>query len=107
MDPNGELAFLVPLAIVAIKGALAGAAMDAGIELASQLIENGGDIDCVDWGGVGTSAVGGASSGAVGGVFGKAFTAAKRQMVARLEPGAKPGWSRMAAKDGPLAKRLE
>ncbi len=77
VDPNGELAFLVPLAIVAIKGALAGAAMDAGIELASQLIEHGGDIDCLDWGGVGTSAMGGLGSGAVGGVFGKAFTAAK------------------------------
>jgi RHS repeat-associated protein len=77
VDPNGELAFLVPLAIIAIKGALAGAAMDASIELASQLIENGGDTDCLDWGDVGTSAVGGASSGAVGGVFGKAFTAAK------------------------------
>ncbi len=67
MDPNGELAFLVPLAIVAIKGALAGAAMDAGMELATQLIENGGDIDCLDWDDVGTSAVGGLGSGAVGG----------------------------------------
>jgi RHS repeat-associated protein len=78
VDPNGELAFLVPLAIVAIKGALASAAMDAGMELASQLIENGGEIDCVDWDDVGTSAVNGAGSGAIGGVFGKAFTAAKR-----------------------------
>jgi hypothetical protein len=51
--------------------------MDAGMELASQLIENGGDIDCLDWGGVGTSAVGGLGSGAVGGVFGKAFTTLK------------------------------
>ena len=77
VDPNGELAFLVPLAIIAIKGALASAAMDAGMELASQLIENGGDIDCLDWDGVGTSAVGGLGSGAVGGVFGKAFTTLK------------------------------
>jgi hypothetical protein len=29
------------------------------------------------------------------------------RVVARLEPGAKPGWSSMAAKDGPLAKKLE
>jgi RHS repeat-associated protein len=78
VDPNGEFAFLVPLAIVAIKGALASAALDAGMELASELIENGGDIDCVDWDDVGTSAVNGAGSGAIGGVFGKAFTAAKR-----------------------------
>ena len=77
VDPNGEFAFLVPLAIVAIKGALASAAMDAGMELASQLLENGGEIDCLDWGDVGTSAVDGLGSGAVGGVFGKAFTAAK------------------------------
>jgi HNH endonuclease len=50
VDPNGELAFLVPLAILALKGALIGAATDAGIELASQLIDNGGNIDCLDWG---------------------------------------------------------
>jgi RHS repeat-associated protein len=64
VDPNGELAFLVPLAILALKGALVGAATDAGIELASQLIDNGGDIDCLDWGGVLSSGVnGGISSG--------------------------------------------
>ena len=47
------------------------------MELASQLIENGGDIDCLDWGDVGTSAVGGLGSGAVGGVFGKALSSLK------------------------------
>ncbi|HWN66804.1 MAG TPA: RHS repeat-associated core domain-containing protein [Haliangium sp.] len=78
VDPDGELAFLVPLAVLALKGALVGAATDAGIELASQLIDNGGDIDCLDWGGVMSSGAGGAVSGAVGGVLGKALTAAKR-----------------------------
>jgi uncharacterized protein RhaS with RHS repeats len=77
VDPNGELAFLIPLAVLALKGALVGAATDAGIELASQLIENGGDIDCLDWADVMSSGVDGLGSGAVGGVFGKAFTAAK------------------------------
>ena len=92
VDPNGELAFLVPLAIIAIKGALAGAAMEAGMELASQLIENGGDSDCLDWDDVGTSAVGGASSGAVGGVFGKAFTAVKGlRKAAKAGSAAGPG----------------
>jgi RHS repeat-associated protein len=77
IDPNGELAFLVPLAFALLEGALVGAATDAGIELATQLIENGGDIDCLDWGDVTASGVGGAMSGAVGGVLGKAITAAK------------------------------
>jgi hypothetical protein len=27
-------------------------------------------------------------------------------LVARLKPGSKPGWSKMAIKDGPLARRL-
>lgn len=78
VDPNGELAFLVPLAIVAIKGALAGAAMDAGMELASQLIENGGDVDCLDWGDVGASAVGGGMSGGLTGPLGKALSSLKK-----------------------------
>jgi uncharacterized protein RhaS with RHS repeats len=85
VDPNGELAFLVPLAILALKGALIGAATDAGIELASQLIDNGGDIDCLDWGDVGASGIDGLASGAIGGVFGKAFTAAKTPAVPREE----------------------
>jgi RHS repeat-associated protein len=59
VDPNGELAFLVLLAIFVVKGALAGAATDAGMELASQLIDNGGNINCVDWGGVASSGVNG------------------------------------------------
>jgi RHS repeat-associated protein len=77
IDPNGELAFLVPLAVLALKGALVGAATDAGIELASQLIENGGDIDCVNWGRVMSSGVDGMGSGVFGAGLGKAFTAAK------------------------------
>jgi RHS repeat-associated protein len=78
VDPDGELAFLVPLAILALKGALAGAAMDAGIELASQLIDNGGNIDCVDWGGIVSSGVNGGISGGLTGPVGKALTAAKK-----------------------------
>ena len=74
IDPNGELAFLAPVAFALLKGALASAATDAGIELASQLIDNGGNID---WGGVGTSAVDGAMSGMLGGGLGKAAKAAK------------------------------
>lgn len=29
------------------------------------------------------------------------------EVLARLVPGAKPGWSRLARKDGPLAKKLD
>src|SRR5690606_2502105 len=75
---NGELAFLVPLAIFVVKGAIAGAAMDAGMELASQLIDNGGNIDCLDWGDVASSGINGGISGGLTGPLGKAFTAAKR-----------------------------
>jgi RHS repeat-associated protein len=71
VDPNGELAFLVPLAFALLEGAIAGAAMDASLELATQLIDNGGDIDCLDWGGVLSSGADGAVSGAIGGVLGK------------------------------------
>jgi RHS repeat-associated protein len=77
VDPNGELAFLVPFAILVIKGAIAGAATDAGIELATQLIENGGDIGCVDWGDVRSSGVDGLGSGALTGPLGRAFTGIK------------------------------
>jgi RHS repeat-associated protein len=98
VDPNGELAFLIPLAVLALKGALVGAATDAGIELANQLIDNGGDIDCVDWGGVVSSGVNGGISGGLTGPLGKAFTAAKKfRQAAR---GAKPS----TLKPGPYAK---
>jgi RHS repeat-associated protein len=77
VDPDGELAFLIPLAIVALKGALVGAATDAGMELASQLIENGGNIDCLDWGNVMSSGVNGGISGGLTGPLGKALTGVK------------------------------
>jgi RHS repeat-associated protein len=114
VDPNGELAFLVPLAIAALKGALASAAMDASIELATQLIENGGDIDCLDWGGVISSGADGAVSGAIGGVLGKAFTAAKGlRQAAKGAGGTRPKPRRSTlqqnwddAAEGPTGGRL-
>jgi RHS repeat-associated protein len=77
VDPNGELAFLVPLAVLALKGALIGAATDAGLELASQLIDNGGNIDCLDWGDALSSGIQGGISGGLTGPLGKALTAVK------------------------------
>jgi RHS repeat-associated protein len=77
VDPNGELAFLIPLAIMVVKGAIAGAATDAGIELATQLIENGGDIDCLDWGDIGASGLDGAMSGGLTGPLGRAINGVK------------------------------
>jgi RHS repeat-associated protein len=79
VDPNGELAFLVPLAIAALKGAIAGAAISGSIALASELIQSGGSIDCIDWGGVGNSMSDGALWGAAGGALfqslGRAYSA--------------------------------
>jgi RHS repeat-associated protein len=81
VDPNGELAFLVPLIIAIGKGALAGAAIGGGMALGVELIENGGDIGCVDWGGVGGGVVeGGILGGATGGLLhglGRAYSALK------------------------------
>ena len=45
---------------------LVGAAISAGIDIATQLICNGGDLGSVDWGSVGISAVSGAISSAFG-----------------------------------------
>ena len=81
IDPNGELAFLAPLVIAAVKGALAGAAIGGGMALGSELIEVGGDIDCVDWGNVSAGAADGGLWGAAGGALlqgaGRAYTAAR------------------------------
>jgi RHS repeat-associated protein len=77
VDPDGEFAFLIPLAWAVLEGALIGAATDAGLELASQLIDNGGNIDCLDWGDIGASGLSGGISGGLTGPLGKAFTAAK------------------------------
>jgi Cytidine and deoxycytidylate deaminase zinc-binding region len=60
-----------------VAGALAGAAMEAGMELASQLIDNGGNIDCLDWGDVTSSGIDGAISGGLTGPLGKAVTGLK------------------------------
>jgi hypothetical protein len=60
-----------------LQATLAGAAMDAGMELASQLIDNGGNIDCLDWADIGASGVNGGMSGGLTGPLGKAFTAVK------------------------------
>lgn len=66
VDPNGELAFLAPVLYVVFKGALVGAGIGGGIVLGVELIDKGGDIDCVDWGNVGAGAKDGAIWGAVG-----------------------------------------
>ena len=68
-DPDGEFAILVLMA----AGAVAGGAVDLGL----QLIQNGGILDCVDWGSVGTSAAigglgaipGAGAAGAAAGAF--------------------------------------
>jgi RHS repeat-associated protein len=101
IDPDGELAFLVPLAVLALKGALAGAAMDAGMKLASQLIDNGGNIDCLDWGDALSSGIDGAMSGGLTGPLGKAFTAAKTFRSATR------GGSKVGSAGGPgIGKRI-
>ncbi len=69
VDPNGEIAFLAPLVFAAFKGALAGAAIGGGMDLAAQLIESGGNVDCIDWGGATGGAVEGAMWGAAGGAL--------------------------------------
>lgn len=55
-DPEGK--FLVGLA-----GAGIGAIIGAGTNLAAQLIQNQGNLDCVNWGNVGWSAVTGGAAG--------------------------------------------
>jgi hypothetical protein len=75
-----------------------GAATDAGIELASQLIDNGGNIDCLDWGGVMSSGVGGLGPGALGGALGKAFTTAKS--LRKAAKGGTTGWEAVPASPG-------
>lgn len=56
VDPSGQYAWFA--------GALAGAAIGGGADLALQLALNGGSFDCVDWGQVGVSAAMGALGGA-------------------------------------------
>ncbi|GAB2190513.1 hypothetical protein MAH1_21210 [Sessilibacter sp. MAH1] len=72
-DPDGELAwFLVPI----VGGFISGV-----IDLAAQLLENGGDWDCISWGNVaGTAAIGAvlSSTGPGGVLFGRSANAAGR-----------------------------
>ncbi len=70
IDPKGELAFFAPLLWGVFVQAAGGAAMDAAIDLGSQLLDSGGDIGCVNWGSVGGSALTGAAQGAAGGALG-------------------------------------
>ena len=58
IDPTGEVAWLV----VPLVGAAGGAAIDLGL----QLLESGGDLDCVDWGSIALSAGIGAVAASLG-----------------------------------------
>lgn len=66
IDPEGELAFLIPI----LAGAAGGAAIDIGL----QLLLNGGNFSCIDWGQVALSA----GLGALGGGALKAYSAGWR-----------------------------
>ena len=66
-DPEGEVAPWVAAAFI-------GGAVGGGLDLAEQLLSNGGDFGCVDWGDVGTSALAGAATslfGPTGGLLGR------------------------------------
>ncbi|MFZ2990701.1 RHS repeat-associated core domain-containing protein [Ideonella sp.] len=65
-DPDGRLAFLVPMAFGGVIG--------GGINLGAQLIRSGGDLSRVSWGQVGVAAVGGALAGGAGVVASTATT---------------------------------
>ncbi|MBI1748532.1 MAG: RHS repeat protein, partial [Acidobacteria bacterium] len=62
VDPNGEFGQII-----------AGAAIGAGVDLAWQLITNGGRFDCVDWGRVAMAGAFGAVGGVATKVIGKVF----------------------------------
>jgi RHS repeat-associated protein len=67
VDPEGEIAPWVAAALV-------GAVVGGGLDLAEQLLSNGGNFECVDWGDVGTSALAGAATsflGPTGGLLGR------------------------------------
>ncbi|WP_261729556.1 RHS repeat domain-containing protein, partial [Neisseria sicca] len=65
IDPSGNIAF-IPILIAMGVGALSGAAIDAGIQVASNLI-NGKKWNDIDYGSVATSAAIGAILGPIGG----------------------------------------
>ncbi len=83
IDPNGELAFFAPLLWGVFVQAAGGAAMDAAVELGSQLLDSDGDIGCVNWGSVGGSALTGAAQGAAGGAIGNLAKVARAARAAR------------------------
>jgi RHS repeat-associated protein len=58
LDPSGNISFLATLAI--------GALIDGGIDLALQMMENGGRFSCIDWGRVGKEIAAGAALNAAG-----------------------------------------
>jgi RHS repeat-associated protein len=57
IDPTGEFGWLIPMGI--------GAAIGGGIDVGTQLYDNGGDLKCVDWGAASKSAAIGAALGGV------------------------------------------
>ena len=98
-DPTGEC----PWCIAAGIGALTG----AGVDLALQLLQNGGDLDCVDWKSVGTAALSGAALsglGPTGFVFGRGGSRAAQYGYSKsaglLNSGStRFGWGYRAADD--------
>jgi RHS repeat-associated protein len=59
-DSSGRFAILTAVAVVVIGGVVSGA-----VDITSQLIQNGGDLNKVDWRSVGASAAGGTAATAV------------------------------------------
>lgn len=68
-DPYGDC----PMCAAALIGGLIGGGLDLGL----QLIQNGGNLSCVNWGSVGVSALAGAAGGALGGAGSLARVAGK------------------------------
>jgi RHS repeat-associated protein len=80
VDPSGHYGWFA--------GALAGAAIGGGLDLAVQLAMNGGSFDCVDWGQVGVSAAMGALGvGKLAGAGGEATIQVSRWGRPGLQPG--------------------
>jgi RHS repeat-associated protein len=98
VDPDGRLAFLVPILIAAGEGFIAGFTID----LLLQLVENGGNLACLDWGRAGRAGLWGA-------LFGGAFRALSTlRLLATAAPRITSGSQvtedviRAAMKDAPL-----
>lgn len=71
VDPSGNWAFLIPMAI----GALEGGAIDLGLQLAT----HGGNWDCINWGQVGIQAGIGAGVAGLGSAV-SAYRAARAHL---------------------------